>query len=324
MKKLSSLVRTTLLRSPLVMGICVSSCVLALGCNGDTRIPQGGQFSSLATGNPGIVLIDDMEDGDQYVLSDDGLNGLWYIYNDESAGSIQTPDVGFPMTPNNGNTAPMRFCGDPQGVVFAGETDCNFIVHTSGSGQLGWGAGIGVDLNGDGGEKNSVDATAYAGIGFFARGSAPPTNVLSVKIQDVSTTPESASAAADLGIAHCQDPLSNPSELPCADHFLYNITLTDEWRWYAIPWSTFASFSAYLPYGFRDGTYNPNGFLNPGLHLDALVGLQFQVAGADPDDDGIVAEGVLAQPFEFSIDNVGFIEAFQPTLGATLISTADY
>lgn len=309
MKNPSNLLGHSLVRSSVAVSLCVSALT---GCNDDARISQGGNFSAEAIGIPGVVLVDDMEDGNQYILSDDGLNGLWYIYNDESAGSTHLPEVGFPMTAN-GAIGPARVCGAASGAtVFTGEVDCDFVAHTSGSGQQGWGAGIGVDFNGDGGAKNPIDASAYAGIAFFARGTTR-NGTLRVKVQDASSTPESAAAADARGISRCET-LTNGV---CADHFGINITgLTNEWQWFAIPWINLATEG----YGFVDSNYQtlPVGSAPPGLHLEALVGMQFQIQGADPADTGTPSQEVL--DFEFSIDNLGFVESFAPgsAVGPTL------
>ena len=101
----------------------VATAVVALaafaGCSDAERISDGDRFSSFATGRPGPVLIDNMEDGTQYLLSDDGRTGLWYIYNDASLNAVQEPSLGFPMyrillddgTPQPGSAVPPRPCG---------------------------------------------------------------------------------------------------------------------------------------------------------------------------------------------------------------------
>ncbi len=291
------------------LGLVASFC-LSMGCSDDQRLSQGRKYSLESLGRPGVVLIDDMEDGNQYIISDDGFNGLWYIYNDESSGSTQQPELGFPMT-INGAAGPARPCrGFLQSTpFFASETECNYVAHTSGGGQLGWGAGIGLDLNGDGGAKNPVDASMFAGIAFFARGNTRNAT-LRVKIQDASSTPESAAAADARGIPRCNP----PATAPCADHFGFNITnLSNEWQWYAVPWEAMETEN----YGFLDSSYFPvhEGGAPIGFHTEALVGIQFQVQGADPADTGMPTQPV--EDFEFSIDNLGFVESFlAPTLVA--------
>jgi hypothetical protein len=288
------------------------SC-LALGaaaCSDDPRIPDGNHYT-------GVVVIDDMEDGQQNILSDSGRVGIWYIYSDETDGSTQEPAIGFPMWPN-GAGQPPRPCGTFAAPLtplpyFNEETSCKYVARTYGTGQVGFGAGVGVDLKGEGGVKNPISAVGYRGIGFFARGSVRA-QTLRVNVQDVQTTPESAAAADRRGIARCGVPAScdTPAaaadplcQAPpaCNDHFGASITLpmNGGWQWFELP---FATMSQAFP-----------GFPSPPatLRIDAIVGIQFQVVGADADAnpangimDGSGQPGTI-QPFDFSIDNLSFL-----------------
>ena len=280
----------------------VATAVVALaafaGCSDAERISDGDRFSSFATGRPGPVLIDNMEDGTQYLLSDDGRTGLWYIYNDASLNAVQEPSLGFPMyrillddgTPQPGSAVPPRPCGDG---FFAGETpdECAFVARTWGTGQRGWGAGIGLDLNGEGGAKNPIDASPFVGIGFYAIGTVRG-NSLRVNVQDVRTTPESAEAADRRGIPRCTDTAASR----CNDHFGISVGISNTWKWITIPFACMAS-----------GGW---GFPGSGSVLTSdVVGIQFQIAGGDPADTGVPAPTTAVQPFDFSIDNLSFLEA---------------
>ena len=115
------------------------------GCSDSERVPDGERFSSLVTGQPGVVLIDDMEDGSQYLLSDNGLTGLWYTYNDASLNAVQEPSLGFPMyriltddgAPLPGSAVPPRPCPGGPETPFGTETldECRFVARTWG---FGW------------------------------------------------------------------------------------------------------------------------------------------------------------------------------------------
>jgi hypothetical protein len=273
------------------------------GCSDAERISDGDRFSSEATGQPGVVLIDDMEDGSQYLLSDDGRTGLWYIYNDASLNAVQEPSLGFPMyrvlgddgAPELGSAVLPRPCGASSGTpFFASETpdECRFVARTWGTGQRGWGAGVGLDLNGENNQKNPFDASEFAGIGFFVTGTAA-NDLLRVKVQDARTTPESAVAADRAGVERCRD----TADSRCNDHFGVNITLTPNvWKWVSIPFGCMA----------------PEGWGYPGsgdLLTQYLVGLQFQIQGGDPTDSGMPAATADVKPFDFAIDNLSFLEA---------------
>ena len=280
--------------------IALALAVVA-GCSDPERVPDGQRFSQAETGIPGVALIDDMEDGSQYLLSDNGMTGLWYTYNDASLNAVQEPSLGFPMyrvlsddgAPQPGSAVPPRPCGGgAEAPFFASETtdDCRFVARSWGTGQRGWGAGMGLDLNGEAGEKNPFDASAYAGIGFFAYGNVRG-NALRVNVQDVRTTPESAQAADRAGIPRCADtPTSR-----CNDHFGTTVEITNTWKWIEIP------FACMQPGGW--------GFTGNGQFLaSAVVGVQFQITGGDPTDSGVPAMTSMVQPFDVAIDNLSFLE----------------
>jgi hypothetical protein len=284
---------------------------LSLACSDDPRIAAGDLYLQVNSGVPGASLIDDMEDGNQYLLSDNGLVGLWYTYNDESVGSLQEPALGFPMyriltpegAPLSTSLVPPRPCGEtPQTPFFAPETDCAFVARTAGTGQRGWGAGMGLDLNGEGGTKNPFDASDYGGIGFYVMGTMR-NQTLRVNVQDVRTTPESAEAADRRNIDRCESFRDDGSETGrCNDHYGFNVTALPDpaaaeqpWVWVEIPFSCMTASN----FGYTGDT--------PGLLTTDIVGVQFQIGGADPDDNPMTAALPLL-PFDFSIDNLAFLE----------------
>ena len=280
-------------------------------CSDDPRIPDGNHYSEEVIQQPGVVVIDDMEDGTQYILSDDGRVGLWYTYNDASPSGTQEPALGFPMyrttteegDPDPSSVVPARPCGGGDvAPFFATEPSCKFVARTWGTGQSGWGAGMGVDLNGEGGVKNPFDASGYGGIGFFAIGSARA-NTLRVNVQDVRTTPESADAADRRYIDRCES-FKNEDGSPtgrCNDHYGYNVTISpDTWKWIEIPFKCMTNGAWGYASIAGGGTPAENV-----LRRDAVVGVQFQITGADPDANGMLDP---IQPFDFSIDNLSFLE----------------
>lgn len=291
---------------PLVHGALLAGCSIlgggVLGCSDAARVPDGDRFTQAQTGIPGVVLIDDMEDGSQYLLSDNGMTGLWYTYNDASLNAVHEPSLGFPMyrvlgddgTPLLGAQIPPRPCGGgAEAPFFAGETtdDCRFVARTWGTGQRGWGAGMGLDLNGEAGQKNPFDASRFAGIGFYAFGNIRD-NALRVNVQDVRTTPESAEAADRAGIARCTD----DATARCNDHFGTVVDVTNTWRWIEIPFACMQSGG----WGFPGG--------GSSLLTTDVVGIQFQITGGDPTDSGVPAETADVLPFDVAIDNLSFLE----------------
>lgn len=279
-----------------------ATAVIALAaCSDPARVPDGERFTQAETGIPGVVLIDDMEDGSQYLLSDNGMTGLWYTYNDASLNAVHEPSLGFPMyrvlrddgSPVSTEPPPRPCGGGPAAPFFASETadECRFVARTWGTGQRGWGAGMGLDLNGEGGVKNPFDASDFAGIGFFVWGRAKG-SALRVNIQDVRTTPESAEAADRRGIARCTDEVGSR----CNDHFGTAVPISDTWTWVEIPFSC-----------MRNGNWGFPGIMGQFM-AGAIVGIQFQIAGGDPTDTGVPVTPADVQPFDVAIDNLSFLE----------------
>ncbi|MET0411646.1 MAG: hypothetical protein ABW217_10130 [Polyangiaceae bacterium] len=286
-----------------LFGVCVLA-LSAAACSDDPRIPDGNHY-------PGLVVIDDMEDGQQNILSDSGRVGIWYIYSDETDGSTQEPAIGFPMWQNGLEPVPPRPCGPAAAPLtgarqyFNSETSCKYVARTWGTGQIGFGAGVGIDLNGEGGVKNPINASAFRGIGFFIRGSAR-NNTVRMNVQDIQTTPESAAAARRRGVAACgelaplcDDPANaaNPActvaPVTCNAHYGIDITdLSANWAWKEFTFEQLAQ------------AFGGNG--SP-IRRDAIVGIQFQVLGADGDANPTM--GMLSPiiPFDFAIDNLSFL-----------------
>jgi hypothetical protein len=96
-----------------------------------------------------------------------------------------------------------------------------------GSGFTLWGAGEGFNFddpgNGDGGSAKVVyDASAYAGIVFWAKAGSGSTTSLRVNVSDKDTDPAGGVCA----------PVSK-----CNDHFGATIPLATEWRQIVLPFS---------------------------------------------------------------------------------------
>ncbi len=97
-------------------------------------------------GNP---LIDDFEDGDAHAPMLEHRAGQWLTYNDGT--SNESPPPGTPFSA-------LRIPG--------GRGDSHFGVHNTGGKFSKWGASLSLTLN----PHHCYDASAYAGIQFWARG----------------------------------------------------------------------------------------------------------------------------------------------------------
>lgn len=92
------------------------------------------------------MLIDDLEDGDSQLPTQDGRRGWWYTQDDG------TSEDQIPMNP----------WGPTDADAFEGE----FSARIAGSGFRGWGSTLGMTLN----AECPYDASAFSGIEFWARG----------------------------------------------------------------------------------------------------------------------------------------------------------
>ncbi|HEY2510458.1 MAG TPA: hypothetical protein VGI39_06370 [Polyangiaceae bacterium] len=100
---------------------------------------------------PCTALLDDLEDGDGWILRCIGRGGPWYAYNDGSPGGSQSPTPGRPFLPEMPGHA------------------STYAAHTSGKGFTARGAGVGFDLDNPAGNRATYDLSAYKGLTFWAK-----------------------------------------------------------------------------------------------------------------------------------------------------------
>lgn len=191
------------------------------------------------------ALIDDMEDGDSAIASSEGRLGYWYTFNDMTGTQTPAADA-FTMeslpTPRDGSTK---------------------AAHTTGTGFKTY-AGIGFNFKLSGTEKTAYDASGYTGITFWAK--KAPTSIAKVRVTlpDVNTDPLGKVCTA----------------AGCYDHFGKDLTLTDEWTEFTIPFADLAQI------GFGDPK-------PAGIDPKQVYGIQFQVEAAMMD-------------FDYWIDDISF------------------
>jgi hypothetical protein len=187
-----------------------------------------------ATGsNP---LIDDMEDDNAYILPNDGRSGVWFTYNDASAGGYQFPSAGnFTMQPSP-NPA----------------TNGQFAANTYGKGFLSWGAGMGFVLN----SGCPYDASVHTGLYFFARSEMAASSIY-VLVPTAATTPASNGGTC---VA--------VSSTACYDDYQVAISVYPTWTGYFVPfseltqqgWGTRASFDPRTLMGVNFQTRSGDGY----------------------------------------------------------------
>jgi hypothetical protein len=194
---------------------------------------------------PTKALIDDMESGTGRILDSEGRVGVWYAFNDETDRPGSTAGTQWPAPTTPG--VPI-----PTSAIDGGRGCSTRAMHSYGSGFRDWGAGIGFDLGFDGQTFRTNDASAYAGITFWARGL--PETIMQVRISTADTT------RAEWGGTCPQEPCPSPRYA--------TLSFSSEWIQYWIPFADLHEFgSAVTP--FEQNQLTNIQFLVPGLtHCD--------------------------------------------------------
>lgn len=191
-------------------------------CDGSEALRcEGGDAGGMAPG--GTLLIDDLEDGDQWLDEHSGLSGVWHTVADNSGGML-TPAMGAPLEPTAGGAFGSAYC-----------------VRVRGSGFSDWGAGMAVTLNL---LECAFDASVEHGVTFAIKGSGK----VIVSFATVATTLVSAGGRC-MGSG-------------CNDHFATSFDLSGAWTKKSVAfsslsqggWGTAATFSAsdllYIQFSF--------------------------------------------------------------------------
>ncbi len=195
------------------------ACLLLLACHNDPA-PQTGASGSAALQSAGGAApapgpmavsdkecppdftIDDAEDNNNQVLLQKGRKGYWYTFVDK-AGSTITPPIAskFQMSPGGakGSTNAARMMGK---------------MSSTGDPLF---AGMGFSFTEP---KAQYDATTYTGISFYAKVGPGSTKTVRLKVPDANTDPAGKV---------CTE---------CFNDFGADLTLTEQWQKYAIPFAT--------------------------------------------------------------------------------------
>jgi hypothetical protein len=200
------------------------------GSGGSTMATAGGgagasggmvNCSALpAPTNPDDV-VSTFEDGTGNVNQTAGRGGGFYMFNDMTAGAMQTPPPGA--------LPPARMAPRCGGM---------FALCMAGKGFTTWGAGMGTDLGmtsggaaSDGGTgmgmKSPYDASMYKGISFWAKANPGSATAVRVNVKDGNTAPEG-------GVCNMAES-SGPEA--CNDDWGKNLMLTTEWAPYTLLWT---------------------------------------------------------------------------------------
>jgi hypothetical protein len=185
----------------------------------------GGTVSSCgpaprATGSNS--LIDSMEDNDPYISPLEGRGGVWFTYNDATAGGFQIPfSTMFYMT-----------------NVLADASGGRFVANTLGRGFGSWGAGMGFVLN----EGCPYDAQIYQGLHFFVRAEYGISSLLAL-VPTAATTPTTNRGA-------CVPTLPTS----CYDDFQTTLLVGPDWTEEHVPFSQLEQMGFGTPVAFDPTT----------------------------------------------------------------------
>jgi endoglucanase len=179
-------------------------------------------------GQPG--MIDDGEDGNNQNMPEGNRGGYWYTFRDKKGTVIE------PVAGEDGGTFAMS----------EGGKSSQFAARFRG--KIGTGAplfgGMGMNFVDP---KAPYDASAYAGISFWAKKGENSVAKVRLKVPDANTDPDGGVCAE------------------CFNDFGGDLTLTNEWKQYIYPWKSMKQ----MP-----GWGNPR---KPHVSPSKIYGIQFQV-----------------------------------------------
>lgn len=143
-------------------------------------------------------LIDDFEASNNRLLSIGGRNGVWFLFDDKTAGTLGPANL-LPTTLDDTTGAP----------------NSTAALRITGGGFTEWGAGVGSDFESP---KALYDASDYQGVVFWAKVGEGATTSLQFLITDVNTDPFGEQCDST-------DPAT-----ACDNHFGVPLKLTTSWR----------------------------------------------------------------------------------------------
>jgi hypothetical protein len=213
------------------------------GSSGSATLPEAGASGAGGVPPQELVLepLDDMEDGNAFVLAADERNGHWDVSNDGTMGATQTPPAaGFVMAE----------------IAESARPDSHFAAYTQGGGFKGWGAILTVSMITwpDYAQTPTYDASAYGGISFYAKAGADSDSALRVRFVGAQTDDRGGQCTPGGDITTA-----------CFDHFFADVKLSQEWQRFDL--------------GFADFRQAGVGKKFASIDLDTMYALEFFFAG---------------------------------------------
>jgi endoglucanase len=189
---------------PALITVIASLASAACSHNEPGATTAGGSSPGASSGGKdctGDYLIDDVADGNNQILVQDGRKGYWYTFVDK-VGTTISPPAGhkFIQSPGGAN-----------GAAFA----AHMLGKVSSSGDPQY-AGMGFSFTNP---KGPYDASKFTGVAFYAKVGPGSQKAVRLKVPDVNTDPDGKV---------CTE---------CFNDFGADLDLTEEWKKYVIPFA---------------------------------------------------------------------------------------
>jgi hypothetical protein len=185
----------------------------ASGAGGANGAGGSGVVAAIGCTDPDpatIDYIDNMEDGDNVILSRDGRLGYWYTYHDKTSGTLNPDqDVNVVM-----ELIPGGRCG---------ATTSTHAMRVTGSGFTDWGSAFAFSLKYQGKEL-PYDASRFTGVTFWARVGETSVDTIRFAIGDQWSRPDAG---------NCTTTPSN-GPMACYDTFGSTVTLGKSWERHSV------------------------------------------------------------------------------------------
>lgn len=213
------------------------------GGAGGTASGTGGSSNADCLASFGPVdptaLVDDMEDGNSLIAVTASRNGSWWVVSDgTTTGTIQPPSDAAP----------------PPERVPGGHCGSSYAMHVTGQGFTNWGASLSAGFRYTS-QAESIDASAFRGVMFWARTGDTNSSSVRVQFQDSNTRPEGGK---------CDPADGNPDS--CYDGFGTTLAPLDtEWRLYKLDFSRMTQ----RDFGYRADALNTAELYDIEWNVDA-------------------------------------------------------
>jgi len=190
------------LREVCVVSLAACSLVLSVGCRAN---PSDPSLAKTAEGAPcpASGMFDDGEDNNNQARVQEGRGGYWYTYADSDGSTIDPPPG---ATGGIFSFAPGGYNGSAYAARMKGSVSHANVVY----------AAMGANFTDP---RAPYDASKYGGISFWAKRAPGTTAKVRFKIPDAATDPDGGMCTA------------------CYNDFGINLTLTEEWQHYTVPFS---------------------------------------------------------------------------------------